>query len=302
MPVTQRLLRLNRAVFAALSLFFTPWLQAGEPLKVVVTTNIIYDLVEHIGGDKIALSALMETGVDPHYYRATFGDMRQLARADVVFYNGLHLEGRMQNVFDNLSAIKPVFALSEAFPNPIIENGVADPHFWLDVSLWRLAAHYVRSQLSQLRPQHDAYFLQRWQTYDQQLIELDKWIKQQLQTVPRPQRVLISAHDAFGYYGAAYDVEVMGLQGINTTAEYGLKDINQLKQLIKSRQIKAVFIESTLPKRSIQALIAGIEAEGGQLTLGGELYTDSLGPADSPAPNYIAMMRHNTRTLVEALK
>jgi manganese/zinc/iron transport system substrate-binding protein len=301
-PIAQRFLRLNRAIIAAVGLLFSPLLHADAPLKVVVTTNIIEDLVAQIGGNKIQLSALMQTGIDPHYYRATFGDMRLLARADVVFYNGLGLEGRMQNVFNNLSAIKPVFALSDAFPNPIFEQGVADPHIWLDVRIWRLAAHYVRSQLSQLRPQHDAYFLQRWQAYDQQLAELDEWIKQQLQAIPHTQRVLISAHDAFGYYGAAYDIEVMGLQGINTTAEYGLKDINQLKQIIKSRQIKAVFIESTLPKRSIQALIAGIEAEGGHLTLGGELYTDSLGEADSPAPNYIAMMRHNTRTLVEALK
>ncbi len=302
MPIAQRFLRLNMVIIAAVGLLFSPLLHADAPLKVVVTTNIIEDLVTQIGGDKIQLSALMQAGIDPHYYRATFGDMRLLARADAVFYNGLELEGRMQNVFDNLSAIKPVFALSDAFPNPIFEQGVADPHIWLDVSIWRLAAHYVRSQLSQLRPQHDAYFLQRWQSYDQQLAELDEWIKQQLQAIPRTQRVLISAHDAFGYYGAAYDIEVMGLQGINTTAEYGLKDINQLKQIIKSRQIKAVFIESTLPKRSIQALIAGIEAEGGHLTLGGELYTDSLGEADSPASNYIAMMRHNTRTLVEALK
>lgn len=287
---------LSHFLFCIFGILFALPAVSASPLKIVSTTNIVHDLVREIGGDRIHAKALMQAGIDPHYYRATFGDMRDLGRADAVFYNGLHLEGRMQDVLDNLSAIKPVFAVSDNLEPLIYEGDQVDPHIWLDVSLWRQAANTVRNKLSILHPQHADYFMQRWYAYDKQLAELDNWIREQIQQIPRERRVLISAHNAFGYFGAAYDIEVMGLQGLNTTAEYGLKDISLLKELIKTREIKAVFIESTLPKRSIQALLAGVQAEGHGLKLGGELYTDALGSADSTAATYIAMMRHNTHT------
>lgn len=275
--------------------------QHAKP-KVVTTTNIVYDLVKQIGGEHLELHALMGAGIDPHYYRATFGDLRRLSRADAVFYNGFALEGRMESALQNLKASRPVIALADAIEHPIYEGTTVDPHIWLDVGLWRQAAQLVYRSLAELFPQYQAEFKANHLRYDEELAQLDLWIEQQIASIPRPQRLLITAHDAFGYYSLAYDIEVMALQGINTTAEYGLRDLNRLKEVIKERRVKAVFVESTLPKRAMRALIEGVNAEGGQISLGGELYTDALGARDTPQGNYIGMMRHNTQTLVEALR
>lgn len=276
----------------------------GDKLNVLTTTNIVNDLVLQISGDKIKLESLMGPGIDPHYYKATFGDMRKLAHADLVFYNGLNLEGRMESVLINLSATKPVIALSDSVdPHALIsENGVIDPHFWFNIKLWIQAAYGVNHQLSKVLPEHKDYFHQRTQDYIKQLEELDAWVMEQMESIPTEQRVLISAHDAFGYFGSTYNMEVLGLQGINTTSEFGLADLRILKDIVKTRNIKAVFVESTVSDRSIQSLISGVQAEGHQVRLGGELLSDALGTEKSGNDTYIAMLRHNTNTLVEALK
>lgn len=288
-------------LFAA---FFSLNLAYASPIKVVTTTNIVHELVLQIGGDKIQAEALMGPGVDPHFYKATFGDMRKLAHADIVFYNGLHLEGRMQSVFDNLSSMKPVVGLGYAIEQHQLlkENDIIDPHFWLDVRLWRQAMDEVVLRLTELAPQHADYFDARADMYLNELNQLDQWIRQQISTIPESRRLLISAHNAFGYYGAAYNIEVLGLQGINTTTEYGLQDLRHLKDVIKKRKIKAVFIESSVSERAIESLIAGVNAEGGKVALGGQLYSDALGSTKSGAGSYIGMMRYNTRTIVKALK
>lgn len=272
--------------------------------SVISTTNIVHDLVKEIGGDKINAEALMGPDIDPHYYRASFGDMRKLSRADIVFYNGLALEGRMEEVLNNLKSLKPTYALSD-FVNAslfIEENTIPDPHFWMDARLWQQAAEGVAKTLIEHLPEHQAYFNQRLGQYLIELDELHHWVGQHIQIIPEKQRLLITAHDAFGYYGAAYGIEVMGLQGINTTSEVGLKDLRLMKDIIKQREVKAVFVEASVSDRTIKSLIAGLKAEGSHVKLGGKLFSDSLSPQNTDAGSYISMMRHNTLTLVEALK
>ena len=293
-----------RGLLSALLTLMSPILLAESKPNVLTTTNIVNDLVVQIGGDKIQVESLMGPGIDPHYYKATFSDMRKLAHADMVFYSGLNLEGRMETVLENLSAMKPVIALSDSVdPDALIsENGIIDPHFWFSAKLWIQAAYGVNHHLAQKVPEHRDYFNQRTEDYVKQLEELDQWIAQQIETIPQSQRILISAHNAFGYYGMAYNIEVMGLQGINTTSEFGLADLKILKDLIKQRNIKAVFVESTVSDRSIQSLISGLRAEGHALKLGGELLSDALGTKKSKTDTYLSMMRHNTKTILRALK
>lgn len=266
-----------------LSLLLLPsWVKA-QPL-VISTTNIVHDLVKEIGGEKIQAESLMGPNIDPHYYRASFGDMRKLSRADLIFYNGLGLEGRMQDVLKNLSAFRPSYALSQFIDDQlfIVEQSVYDPHFWMDARLWKQAARGVAQTLIHHLPEHQDYFTQRLEHYLNELEALHNWITQQIKTLPEAQRLLISAHDAFGYYGAAYGLEVMGLQGINTTSEVGLKDLRLMKDIIQQRQVKAVFVEASVPDRAIKSLIAGIKAEGGDLKLGGKLLSDALGHQTRP--------------------
>jgi manganese/zinc/iron transport system substrate-binding protein len=271
---------------------------------VISTTNIIHDLVENLAGNQLQTEALMGPHIDPHYYKASFGDMRKMSRADLIFYNGFELEGRMQSVLENLAALKPTYALASFIPESkiLFENQVADPHFWHNVQLWRITAEGVYNTLSKHFPQYQAEFKQNFERYDQQLIKLDEWIRSQISSVPPEQRVLITAHDAFGYFGEAYEIEVLGLQGLNTTSELGLKDLRLMKDIITQRNVKAVFVEASVPARTIEALIAGVQAEGGHVKKGGELLSDALGSPSSQTGTYIGMMQHNTQTLVEALK
>lgn len=295
-----------KSINGLLALFFIllPGLVIADKPKVVTTTNIVHDLVMQLGGDKIETEALMGAGIDPHYYKATFSDMRKLAHADLVFYSGLELEGRMQSVLENLSSLKPVVPLS-SFINPsllIYEQKTPDPHFWFNLRLWVIAAEGVAQTLATHWPEHQDYFFQQLNDYKQELDNTHQWVTEQIASIPRAQRILITAHDAFSYYGSAYDIDVMGLQGINTTSEFGLSDLRLLKDVIKSRGVKAVFIESSVPKRSIESLMAGVKAEGGEVKLGGELLSDALGRKGSETADFIGMIRYNTRTIVKALK
>lgn len=286
------------------SLSFFAFSVMAQPIKVVVTTGMIADVASQIGGEKTDVVALMGTGVDPHLYKATHGDLRLLEQADLIFYNGLHLEGKMQNIFEKLSRKKPVFAVtSDIDPKRLRHFGQAhDPHVWFDVSLWQAAAKTMTERLSDFDPKNRAYYQQNAENYLKQLSTLDSWVKEQVQQIPAGQRVLITAHDAFGYFGKAYGLEVRGLQGISTATEFGLHDIKQLKKLIVSRNIKAVFVESSVPKKFLQSLVAGVRDEGGQLKIGGELFSDAMGLKNTPEGTYIGMVRHNVKTIVAALK
>jgi len=276
----------------------------AEPLKVVATTGMIGDLVKYIGQDKVELKTLMGVGVDPHLYKATQGDLRRLQRADVIFYNGLHLEGKMQDIFEKMARKKPVYAVTENFDKKkLITFGQAhDPHVWFDVLLWLKAGQQVLEKLIANDLENQDFYTKNAKQYLAKLEQLDTWVKQKIQTIPDSQRLLITAHDAFGYFGQAYGMEVKGLQGISTATEFGLHDIKLLKEIIIQRHIKAVFVESSVPKKFLQSLVAGIKEAGQDLKIGGELYSDAMGLSGTPEGTYIGMVKHNVNTMVGALK
>ena len=276
----------------------------AKPINVVTTTGMIADLAINIGQDKVKVTSLMGSGVDPHLYKATQGDLRRLVNADIIFYNGLHLEGTMQNIFKKLAKKKPVHAVSDKInhQNIIQTDGAHDPHIWFDVSLWRKAGKEVLARLANLDPSNRAFYEANAKHYLAELKALHEWTKQEINKIPQSQRMLITAHDAFGYFGRAYGVDVRGLQGISTASEFGLNDIKRLKKVIVNHQIKAVFIESSVPKKFLQSLVAGVKAEGGQLEIGGELFSDAMGLKGTKEGTYIGMVKHNVNTIVSALK
>lgn len=274
-------------------------------LQVTVTTGMIADLVRNIGREHVEVTALMGPGVDPHLYKASEGDIGKLSGAQIIFYNGLHLEGRMGDILVKMSRTKPTVAVAEGIPEDrLLENvdGAEDPHIWFDVQLWMKGAEVVRETLVKEDPARKADYEQNAAAYLKDLEQLDRYAREQLAQVPQSQRVLVTAHDAFGYFGRAYAVEVMGLQGISTAAEYGLADVQKLVDLLVQRKIKAVFVESSVPKRSIEALVEGAKARGHAVAIGGELFSDAMGAAGTPEGTYVGMVRHNVDTIVKALK
>lgn len=278
---------------------------AGDRIPVVATTGMVADLARNIGGDRVAVTALMGPGVDPHLFKASEGDIARLQQARIIFYNGLHLEGRMGDILVKMAREKPTVAVAERIPEErllITEDGVEDPHIWFDVSLWMEAAAVVRDSLVQLDPEGASTYRQNAEAYLAELKELDEWARAELATIPAGRRVLVTAHDAFGYFGRAYDIEVAGLQGISTATEYGLADLQQMIDLLVEREIKAVFIESSVPRSSIEALVEGAAARGHQVSIGGELFSDAMGPEGTPEGTYVGMIRHNVRAIVEALR
>jgi manganese/zinc/iron transport system substrate-binding protein len=277
----------------------------GAPLRITATTGMIADLVKNIGGEHVDVTSLMGPGVDPHLYKATQSDIGKLGSADMIFYNGLHLEGKMGEVLEKLGKNKPVVAVAEKIsPEKLLraDGDNPDPHIWFDVSLWMLAADAVRDELIKKDAQNKAVYEKNHSEYSKELQALHEDAKNQLATVPKTRRVLITAHDAFGYFGRAYDVEVVGLQGISTASEYGLKDVQRLVNLISQRKIKAVFVESSIPRRPIEAVVQGCKAKGHDVKIGGTLYSDAMGAAETEQGTYIGMVRHNVQTIVEHLK
>jgi len=287
-------------LFSLLALLSMP---AVAQLQVTTTTGMIADLVENIGQDKVKVQSLMGVGVDPHLYKATQGDMRKLSRADIIFYNGLHLEGKMQDIFDKLARKKTVVAVTESLSHSdlIQYDALHDPHVWFDIALWQQVADKVAEVLAKKDAKNAAFYQRNLGAYQQQLANLNQWSKAQINQIPKNNRVIITAHDAFGYFGKAYGFEVMGLQGISTAGEFGLQDIKQLKDVIVQRDIKAVFVESSVSPKFIESLVKGVQAEGKTLKIGGELYSDAMGPTGSGADDYIGMVQHNIRTIRDGL-
>ena len=293
---------LLRLGLMAILISLSPLSQAQ--LNVVTTTGMIADLTKNIGGQHLKVTALMGTGVDPHLYKATQGDLRRLLRADVILYNGLHLEGKMQDIFKKMARNKTVIAVAEHLPQSDLITGknYADPHVWFDLRLWQAVGKRITEILIEKDPKNRSDYLARSKAYLQELEALHEWTLQQMATIPQNQRVLITAHDAFGYFGQAYGVQVMGLQGISTAAEFGLQDIKRLKEIIVKHRVRAVFVESSVSPRFIESLVAGVKAEGHEIRIGGELYSDTMGPKGSKADHFIGMVKHNVNTLVQALR
>ena len=280
---------------------------SAADLDITVTTGMIADAVLNVAGDHAKVTALMGPGVDPHLYKATQGDLARLTSADVVFYNGLHLEGKMVDVLEKLSRQKPVVAVTDGVKESDLRSppefqGAHDPHIWFDVKLWAGAVRRIADELKKVDETNAEEYDRNATQYIRRLDSLDTWVRTQIATIPKIQRVMITAHDAFGYFGRAYDIEVRGLQGISTVSEFGLADRAALENLIAERKIKAVFVESSVPKRSIEAVVEGVRAKGHEVRIGGELYSDAMGDAGTPEGTYIGMVTANVNTIVGALR
>ncbi|MEX1239056.1 MAG: zinc ABC transporter substrate-binding protein [Cyclobacteriaceae bacterium] len=280
---------------------------SSKKIKIVATTGMIQDAVENIVGDHAEVVALMGPGVDPHLYKATHGDLENLTGADIIFYNGLHLEGKMGEVFEKLARLKPVVAVGEKIPEEMLRKvpgfqGAYDPHIWFDVSLWKHAVTAVSNFMQEYDSANREEYRERSARYLQRLDSLHLAVSETIQEVPDTERVLITAHDAFGYFGDAYGVEVRGLQGISTLSEFGLRDVTDLVDFIISRKVKAIFVETSVSQRSIQAVVEGCRKKKWNVRIGGSLFSDAMGAAGSPEGTYIGMVSANVKTIVDALR
>ena len=278
---------------------------AAEPaVRVVATTTVVADLVRQVGGTRVAVESLMAEGVDPHSYRATPRDADRLFRADLVAANGLHLEGKLAQLLQRLSQRRPVVALGDGLAEADllpIGNGLFDPHIWFDAALWSRCPALVATALGQLDSVGAEGYQQRAAEYAQRLQALDATIRTRVAKIPPARRVLITAHDAFRYFGRAYDLEVIGVQGTSTESEAGLADMNRLVDLVVSRGIPAVFVETSVSDRNVTALREGAAARGQPVKLGGRLYSDALGPPGSDGDTLERALLANVATLVAAL-
>lgn len=279
----------------------------GAKLRVLSTTGIIGDMVNAIGQDRIIQDVLMGPGVDPHLYKASQRDVYKLSRANLIFYNGLHLEGKMAEILHKLGSHKPVVALSDGIAPGRLRavegfGSTYDPHIWFDVLLWRDAALHVGQALAQHDSANAAFYLANTKAYCTQLDSLNNWIIKEWAQIKPDQRVLVTAHDAFGYYGRAYQVEVRGLQGISTQAEFGLQDVTGLVNFIVARKLNAIFVETSVPAKAIEAVVAGCKSKGWTVHLAPPLYSDALGAKDTPEGTYIGMVKTNTMTIINGLK
>jgi manganese/zinc/iron transport system substrate-binding protein len=271
---------------------------------VVTTTNLIRDVVEQIGGDDIRVISLMGPGVDPHVYRATPRDFRRMEQADIVLYNGLFLEGRLSEILDRQGENSR--AVTGSIPEGKLIRasdfgGLYDPHVWFDAELWTYVAEDVRNVLIQLLPDKEATFSSRAEEFKKELLELHEYALSRVQSIPEERRVLITAHDAFRYFGKAYGIEVRGLQGLSTATEFGIQDVTRMVSLIIERNIPAIFIETGVSTRAIESVLAGVRNRGYQVRLGGSLFSDSMGALGTPEGTYAGMFRHNVETIVQAL-
>jgi manganese/zinc/iron transport system substrate-binding protein len=275
-------------------------------LQIVTTTGQIADAARAVGGEHVAVSALMGPGTDPHLYVASEGDVDRLVRADIIFYNGLFLEAQMTDVLRQIGERKPAVPVAEHIPTDRLLPWATyadeyDPHVWFDVSLWMYAVQAVADTLAEQDPAHAADYAANAKAYLQELSELDAYVKQQAATLPAEERILVTAHDAFHYFGRAYGFDVRGLQGISTASEAGAADVRDLADFIAAQQIPAIFVETSVPVRNVEALQAAVHDRGADVEIGGQLYSDALGAPDSDGGTYIGMVKHNIDTIVGAL-
>lgn len=275
-------------------------------LKVVATTTMLTDLINQIGGDAIEVEGLMGPGIDPHGYQASSSDVSKLMSADVVAFNGLHLEGKLGEVFENLeNQGKTLFVLEDAIADEhllLSEDGAVDPHIWFSIENWQLAADYITNQLSEADPDNEAFYRSNHESYKEELINLEAYVTERISELTVDQRYLVTAHDAFRYFGESFDFEVVGLQGINTQTEAGTADVSALAQFITEKEIKALFIESSVSTRTIEALQEAVRTRGWEVEIGGELFSDALGDSSQDAETYVKMFHRNIDTIVDGLK
>jgi manganese/zinc/iron transport system substrate-binding protein len=279
---------------------------AGKyPIQVVCTTGMVADIAKNIGGEHVAVMALMGAGVDPHLYTASPADVSQLNRADIILYSGLHLEGKLSELLERMGERKPTTAVAGKLPAGKIisdEGGAHDPHVWFDVALWSQAAAEGAEALAAFDPPHAEAYRTNLKSYQDRLGKLDEYARVQIATVPTERRVLVTAHDAFHYFGNAYSIEVRGIQGISTTSEAGVRQVRELVDFLVARKIKAVFVETSVSDQNIRSLQEGAGARGHTVVIGGTLFSDAMGDEGTPEGTYEGMVRHNVDTIVKALK
>lgn len=298
---------MKRTLLALLLLVTTDAVSAESRYKVVTTIGMITDVVREIAGDKAEVVGMMGAGIDPHLYKPTRTDIAVLNSADIIFYNGLMLEGRMTDALVRVASTgKKVFAITEEFePEFLLEpeefQGHYDPHVWMDPSAWAKAARFITVKLKEFDSANANYYEGNYQRYSAQLDQLSKWAERTLSSVPKQSRVLVTAHDAFNYFGRRFGFKVLGIQGISTESEAGVRDIEKLVDTLVSRNVRAVFIESTVSQKNIMALIEGAKARGHEVTIGGELFSDAMGKSDTYEGTYLGMIDHNVTAIAFAL-
>jgi manganese/zinc/iron transport system substrate-binding protein len=276
-------------------------------LKVVTTTSMVTDLVKNIGGDLIEVNGLMGAGVDPHLYKASEGDVTKLYQADVIFYNGLHLEGKLVEVFEKMGSKKMTISLGESLDkNELIGSEYFasnyDPHVWFNIQFFKQFANKVTETLAVIDTKNAEKFRENNTLYQKKLDTLETEVRAAIETLPKEKRILVTAHDAFNYFGKQYGFNVVGLQGISTATEAGVQDVQRLSQFIIDNKVKAIFIESSVPRRTIEALQEAVLSKNHEVVIGGSLYSDALGNARTVEGTYIGMFKANVKTIVDALK
>ncbi|MDA0991294.1 MAG: zinc ABC transporter substrate-binding protein [Verrucomicrobia bacterium] len=277
-----------------------------EPYTIAATIGMVADIVREVAGDRATVKGIIGTGVDPHLYKPTRNDVTALLNADVVVYSGLMLEGKMADTLIRVARTKSVFAVTELVEESYLLEppefaGHYDPHLWMDVAGWMKAVEAVAKSLSDYDPAGRRYYESNAATYLESLAALHAYAKRCIDSIPREGRVLITAHDAFNYFGRAYDIEVRGIQGISTESEAGLDDIRKLVDLIVDRHVQAVFVETSVPDKNVRALIEGARARGVAIEIGGELYSDAMGATGTYEGTYLGMIDHNVTTITRAL-
>jgi manganese/zinc/iron transport system substrate-binding protein len=276
------------------------------PFKVTATVGMVADIVRQVAGDKATVTGIMGAGVDPHLYKPTRDDVAAMMRSDVIFYSGLMLEGKMADIFIKIARTKPVHAVTELIEEkyllePAEMLGHYDPHVWMDPSAWARAVEYVGRALAEFDPANADLYRRNAAEYGKRCEALTEYGKRVLSTIPEPSRVLISSHDAFNYFGRAFGLKVMGVQGLSTESEAGLQRINELVDYIVDHDVRAVFVESSVSPRNIEALVQGVQSRGKALRIGGELYSDAMGPEGTYEGTYLGMLDHNITLVARAL-
>ena len=279
---------------------------SGKKIKVTTTTTMLTDLVKTIGGDKVEVTGLMGEGVDPHLYSASAGDIEKLGNADIIVYGGLHLEGKMTEIFEKLtSQNKNILNVGDKLDKSkihLVDQNTPDPHVWFNTELWEKEAEAIEAELSKFDPKNSEYYKENLKKYKVELVELTNYVKTEFSKIPEKSRVLVTAHDAFNYFGEQFGLQVKAIQGVSTDSETGTKNISDLANFIVQRNIKAIFVESSVPKKSIEALQEAVKARGKEVKIGGELYSDSLGDEAHNTETYIKTVKANADTIVNALK
>ncbi|MGE3408007.1 MAG: metal ABC transporter solute-binding protein, Zn/Mn family [Pirellulales bacterium] len=280
---------------------------SGGGRRIVTTVSMVTDIVGQVAGDKCEVVGLLGEGTDPHGYKPTRNDVKQLEEASLVFYSGLMLEGRMQDAFTRVARSgKPVYAVTEALDEKYLREppefaGHYDPHVWMDVQAWSQCVGFVAKTLGEFDASNAASYHENAEKYQQELVRLDEYVRKVISSIPPEQRVMVTAHDAFGYFGRAYDIEVESAQGITTESEPGVDDINQLVDLMVNRKVKAIFVESSVAEKNIRAIVEGAANRQWTVTVGGELFSDAAGAPGTYEGTYIGMIDHNATTIARAL-